>query len=1096
MLLVYCCYTTYHHMPCPIITACHVQLSPHAMSKYHHMPCPIITACHVQLSPHAMSNYHRMPCPIITACHVQLSPHAMSNYHRMPCPIITACHVQLSPHAMSNYHRMPCPIITACHVQLSPHAMSNYHRMPCPIITACHVQLSPHAMSNYHRMPCPIITACHVQLSPHAMSNYHHMPCPIITTCHVQLSPHAMSNYHRMPCPIITACHVQLSPHAMSNYHRMPCPIITACHVQLSPHAMSNYHHMPCPIITACHVQLSPHAMSNYHRMPCPIITACHVQLSPHAMSNYHRMPCPIITACHVQLSPHAMSNYHHMPCPIITACHVQLSPHAMSNYHRMPCPIITACHVQLSPHAMSNYHRMPCPIITACHVQLSPHAMSNYHHMPCPIITTCHVQLSPHAMSNYHRMPCPIIITCHVQLSPHAMSNYHRMPCPIIITCHVQLSSHAMSCCYCWLYPCTPHVHYTYHHMPCLVAVVNCTHVHLMSTILITTCHVLLLLLAVPMYTSCPLYLSPHAMSCCYCWLYLCTPHVHYTYHHMPCLVAIVDCTHVHLMSTTLITTCHVLLLLLTVSMYTSCPLHLSPHAMSCCYCWLYPCTPHVHYTYHHMPCLVAIVDCIHVHLMSTTLITTCHVLLLLLTVSMYTSCPLHLSPHAMSCCYCWLYPCTPHVHYTYHHMPCLVAIVDCTHVHHMSTTLITTCHVLLLLLTVSMYTSCPLHLSPHAMSCCYCWLYPCTPHVHYTYHHMPCLVAIVDCIHVHLMSTTLITTCHVLLLLLTVSMYTSCPLHLSPHAMSCCYCWLYPCTPHVHYTYHHMPCLVAIVDCIHVHLMSTTLITTCHVLLLLLTVPMYTTCPLHLSPHAMSCCYCWLYPCTPHVHYTYHHMPCLVAIVDCTHVHHMSTTLITTCHVLLLLLTVSMYTSCPLHLSPHAMSCCYCWLYPCTPHVHYTYHHMPCLVAIVDCTHVHHMSTTLITTCHVLLLLLTVPMYTTCLLHLSPHAMSCCYCWLYPCTPHVYYTYHHMPCLVAIVDCTHVHLMSTTLITTCHVLLLLLTVPMYTSCPLHLSPHAMSCCYCWLSHVHHMSTTLITTCHVLLLLLTVPMYTTCPLH
>ena len=110
------------------------------------------------------------------------------------------------------------------------------------------------------------------------------------------------------------------------------------------------------------------------------------------------------------------------------------------------------------------------------------------------------------------------------------------------------------------------------------------------------------------------------------------------------------------------------------------------------------------------HMPCLIAVVDRIHVHI-----------------IVHYT--------HAMSYCCCWPYPCTQY----------------CT---------LHTCHVLLLLLTVSMYT------------------------ILYTTH-MPCLVAVVDCIHVPILNTT------------------------------------------------HMPCLVAIADRIHVH-----------------NIVHYT--------HAMSCCYC----------------------------------------------------------------------------------------------------------------------------------------------------------------------------------------------------------------------------------------------
>ena len=126
--------------------------------------------------------------------------------------------------------------------------------------------------------------------------------------------------------------------------------------------------------------------------------------------------------------------------------------------------------------------------------------------------------------------------------------------------------------------------------------------------------------------------------------------------------------------------------------------------------------------------------------------------------------------------------------------------------------------------------------------MYCCYCWLY-----------------------------TTDINTCYVLLLLLTT-------LQTSTHAMYCCYCWLY-----------------------------TTHINTRYVLLLLVTV--------HYTHQHMLvyCCYCWLY--TTHintcyvlllllaVHYTHQHMLCIVAIVDCTHVHP-----VVHYHTLLLLLTTTM--------------------------------------------------------------------------------------------------------------------------------------------------------------------------------------------
>ena len=137
----------------------------------------------------------------------------------------------------------------------------------------------------------------------------------------------------------------------------------------------------------------------------------------------------------------------------------------------------------------------------------------------------------------------------------------------------------------------------------------------------------------------------------------------------------------------------------------------------------------------------------------------------------------------------------------------------------------------------------------------------------------------------------------------------------HISTHTMSCC--CLYPCR--ISYSN-----------------------STCHVLLLLLPVPMlgqlqqqHTPCPVAIAActhdgsatataHAMSCCYCCLYPCwvsysnnTRHVlllllpvpmlgQLPLQHTPCPVAIAACTHVGSA---------------TATAYT----------MSCCYCCLYPC---------------------------------------------------------------------------------------------------------------------------------------------------------------------
>ena len=59
------------------------------------------------------------------------------------------------------------------------------------------------------------------------------------------------------------------------------------------------------------------------------------------------------------------------------------------------------------------------------------------------------------------------------------------------------------------------------------------------------------------------------------------------------------------------------------------------------------------------------------------------------------------------------------------------------------------------------------------------------------------------------------------------------------------------------------------------------------------------------------------------------------------------------------------------------------------CTLH---TYQYLLCVIAVVDCTHVHHVVQN-IRTCNTLLLLLTVPMDTM-LSKTSEHAIPCCYC------------------------------------------------------------------------------------------------------
>ena len=126
-----------------------------------------------------------------------------------------------------------------------------------------------------------------------------------------------------------------------------------------------------------------------------------------------------------------------------------------------------------------------------------------------------------------------------------------------------------------------------------------------------------------------------------------------------------------------------------------------------------------------------------------------------------------------------------------------------------------------------------------------------------------------------------------------------------------------------------------------------------------------------------------------------TYTHVPCLVAIADCSHVHNVLhyTRAMSCCYCWLS------------HVHTHAMSCCYCWLYPRTQcYTLHTCHVLLLLLTVprTQCSTLH--------TCHVLLLLLTVPTYTMfytthmpCLVAIVDYtharAMSYCYCWLYPC-------------------------------------------------------------------------------------------------
>ena len=1141
LLLTVSIYTTLYttHMPCllAIVDCTHI----HNVVHYTH----VMSACYCWLCPYTQR------CTLHT-CHVCLLLLTVPIYTtlyttHMPCllAIVDWTHIHNVvhyTHAMSACYCWLCPYtqrctLHTCHVCLLLLTVSIYTtlyttHMPCllAIVDWTHIHNVvhyTHAMSAFYCWLYPYtqrctLHTCHVCLLLLTVPIYTtlyttHMPCLLaIVDCiyihNVVHYTHAMSPCYCWLCPYtqrctLHTCHVCLLLLTVPIYTlyttHMPCllAIVDCNHI----HNVVHYTHA----MSACYCWLYPYTQR------CTLHT-CHVCLL--------LLTVPIYTTLYTT----------HMPCLLAivdcTHIHVVHYTHAMS-----------ACYCWLYPYTQR------CTLHT-CHVCLLLLTVPIYTtlyttHMPCllAIVDCIHI----HNVVHYtHAMS-----TCYCWLSIYTTLYTTHMPCLLaIVDCthihNVVHYTHAMSACYCWLYPytrCTLHTCHVYlllltvsiyttlytTHMPCLLAIVDCTHIHnvvhythAMSACYcwlypytqrctLHTCHVCLLLLTVPYTQRCTLH------TCHVCLLLLTVPIYTLYTTHMPCLLAIVDCTHIQRCT---LHTCHVSLLLLTVPIYTLYTTHMPcllaivdcvhihnvvhyTHAMSACYCWLYPytqrCTLHtchvclllltvpiyttLYTTY--MPCLLAIVDCTHIH-----------------NVVHYI--------HAMSTCYCWLYPytqrCTLHtchvclllltvpIYTTLYttHMPCLLAIVDCTHIHN-----------------VVHYT--------HVMSACYCWLYPytqrCTLHtchvclllltvpIYTTLYttHMPCLLAIVDCTHIHnVVHYTHATACYCWLY-----PYTQrCTLHT---CHSACYCWLYPytqrCTLHtchvslllltvsIYTTLYttHMPCLLAIVDCVHIH-----------------NVVHYT--------HAMSACYCWLYPytqrCTLHtchvclllltvpIYTTLYttHMSCLLAIVDCTHIHN-----------------VVHYT--------HAMSACYCWLYPytqrCTLHtchvclllltvpIYTTLYttHMPCLLAIVDCIHIHN-----------------VVHYT--------HVMSACYCWLYPytqrCTLHtchvclllltvpIYTTLYttHMPCLLAIVDCTHIHnvvhythAMSAfycwlypytqrCTLHTCHVCLLLLTVSIYTT--LYTYTHAMSACYCWLSPYTQRCT--LHTCHVCLLLLTVSIYTT----
>ena len=784
--------------------------------------------------------------------------------------------------------------------------------------------------------------------------------------------------------------------------------------------------------------------------------------------------------------TPHCpLHKYQHMLCHIAIVDCTHL--HHIAHYTNT-----STCYAILLLLTAPTYTTLPTTQIPAhaipyCYCWLyshTPHCpLHKYQHMLCHIaIADCtHI----HHIAHYTNTS-----TCYAILLLLTVLTYTTLPT-------TQIPAHAMPYCYCWLYSHTPHCPlHKYQHMLYHIAIADCTHIHHIAHYTNTsTCYAILLLLTVLTYTTLPTTQIPaHAMPYCYCWLYSHTPHCPlHKYQHMLYHIAIADCTHIHhIAHYTNTSTCYAILLLLTAPTYTTLPTTQIPaHAMPYCYCWLHPHTPHCPlHKYQHMLCHIAIVDCTHIHhIAHYTNTSTCYAILLLLTAPIYTTLPTTQIPaHAMPYCYCWLHPHTPHcLLHKYQHMLCHIAIVDCTHIHHIAHyTNTSTCYAILLLLTAPTYTTLPTTQIPaHAMPYCYCWLHPHTPHCPlHKYLYMLCHIAIVDCTHIHhIAHYTNTSTCYAILLLLTVPTYTTLPTTQIPtHAMPYCYCWLHPHTPHCPlHIYQHMLCHIAIVDCTHTHhIAHYTNTSTCYAILLLLTVPTYTTLPTTQIPaHAMPYCYCWLHPHTPHCPlHKYQHMLCHIAIVDCTHIHHIAHyTYTSTCYAILLLLTAPIHTTLPTTQIPaHAMPYCYCWLYPHTPHCPlHKYQHMLCHIAIVDCTHIHHIAHyTNTSTCYAILLLLTAPTYTTLpTTQIPAHAMPYCYCWLYPHIPHCpLHKYLHMLCHIAIVDCTHIHhIAHYTNTCTCYAILLLLTVPTYTTLPTTQIPaYAMPYCYCWLyPHTPH---------------------------
>ena len=86
-----------------------------------------------------------------------------------------------------------------------------------------------------------------------------------------------------------------------------------------------------------------------------------------------------------------------------------------------------------------------------------------------------------------------------------------------------------------------------------------------------------------------------------------------------------------------------------------------------------------------------------------------------------------------------------------------------------------------------------------------------------------------------------------------------------------------------------------------------------------------------IHISTHAMYCCYTHIYTCYVLLLYTYLHMLCIVAIHISTHAMYCCYTHIYTCYVLLLYTYLQMLCIVAIHISTHAIYCCYCSLHPC---------------------------------------------------------------------------------------------------------------------------------------------------------------------